>query len=106
MHHSEQKCAHFFFEWGIVEYMAGALQDLTLLMLEIPAMGISTMPADALAPKVARASAGMVLAVWNRWRVLLFQSQFHWLQSIQIHDTFQNVNITFLIFKSIQHVKS
>ena len=32
------------------------------------------MPADALAPKVARASAGMVLAVYNRQHVLLFQS--------------------------------
>ena len=27
------------------------------------ALGMNTMPADALAPKVARASAGMVLAV-------------------------------------------
>ena len=36
---------------------------LTLMMLDIPALGANTMPADALAPKVARASAGMVLAV-------------------------------------------
>ena len=38
---------------------------LTILMLRrnIPAMGGNTMPADALAPKVARASAGMVLAL-------------------------------------------
>ena len=28
----------------------------------IPGFGVSTMPADALSPKVARASAGMVLA--------------------------------------------
>ena len=31
------------------------------------------MPADALAPKVTRASAGMVLAVLDRQHVLLFQ---------------------------------
>ena len=38
---------------------------LTLLMMEtdIQVLGVNTMPADALAPKVARASAGMVLAV-------------------------------------------
>ena len=29
----------------------------------IPALGVDTMPADALAPKVARASADMILAV-------------------------------------------
>ena len=29
----------------------------------IPALGVNTMPADALAPKVTSASAGMVLAV-------------------------------------------
>ena len=31
--------------------------------MNIPALGVNTMPADALAPKVASASAGMVLAV-------------------------------------------
>ena len=38
---------------------------LILLMLEmnILALGVNSMPADALAPKVARVSAGMVLAV-------------------------------------------
>ena len=37
---------------------------LSLLMLEIiQALGINTMPADALAPKVARASASMLLGV-------------------------------------------
>ena len=39
---------------------------LTLLMLEMEHSGfgrVNTMPADALAPKVARASAGMVLSV-------------------------------------------
>ena len=30
--------------------------------LSIPALGVNTIPADAQAPKVARASAGMVLA--------------------------------------------
>ena len=36
--------------------------------------GINTMFADALGPKVASASAGMVLAVQGRQHVLLFQS--------------------------------
>ena len=39
---------------------------LTFLMLDMeyfPALGVNTIPADALAPKVTRASAGMVLAV-------------------------------------------
>ena len=40
----------------------------------IPAFGVNTMPANALAPKVASASAGMVLAGQDRQHVLLFQS--------------------------------
>ena len=38
---------------------------LTVLMLETEysSFGVNTMPADAPAPKVTRASAGMVLAV-------------------------------------------
>ena len=40
----------------------------------IKALGFNTMHADALAPKVASASADMVLAVLDRWHLLLFQS--------------------------------
>ena len=40
----------------------------------IPVSGVNAMSADALAPEVARASAGMVLAVEDRQYVLLFQS--------------------------------
>ena len=41
-----------------------AILALNLLMLEnILDLGSNTMPADAMAPKVTRASAGMVLAV-------------------------------------------
>ena len=36
--------------------------------------GVNAMPADSLAPKVARASAGMVLTVQDRQYVLLLQS--------------------------------
>ena len=36
--------------------------------------GVNTIPADALAPKVIRASAGMVLAVQDRQHILLLQS--------------------------------
>ena len=32
--HSEQKCAHFFFEWCIVGYGAGALWDLWIRSIE------------------------------------------------------------------------
>ena len=62
------------------------------------------MPADA--AKVARASAGMVLPVHNRQHVFLFLSLFHMLVLSQIQDTIQNVNISVIIFKTIQHVKS
>ena len=64
------------------------------------------MPADDLAPYVTRASAGMVLTVQDRALVLLFMSQFHLLDSGQIQDTIQNMNIFVVIFETIQHVKS
>ena len=35
-----------------------------MLEMEIPALGVNTIPANALAPKVVRASTGMVLAVY------------------------------------------
>ena len=63
------------------------------------------MPADALAPKVARASAGMALAVWDRQHVLLFQSESHLLGSSQIQHTVQDMNISCMIFKTTLHVK-
>ena len=44
---------------------------------DIPALGANTMPAEALAPKVARSSAGMVLAVYCTPHVLLLQSWFY-----------------------------
>ena len=49
---------------------------LTFLMLkmEYSGFGVNTMPADAVAPKVARASADIVLTVQDRQYVLLFQS--------------------------------
>ena len=49
-------------------------------------LGVNTMPADALATKVASASAGMVLSVLNGQH-MLFQSSFHLLGSSQIQDT-------------------
>ena len=48
----------------------------------------------------------MVLAVWNGQHVLLSQSSFHLLGSCQIQDTIQNMNISFIISKTIQHVNS
>ena len=64
------------------------------------------MPPNALSPKIASASTGMVLAVLDRKYVLLFHSYFHLLESSQNQDHIQNVNISFIIFKTIQHVKS
>ena len=45
-----------------------------MLETEYSGFGVITTPADALDPKVARASAGMVLAVYDRQHVLLFQN--------------------------------
>ena len=59
------------------------------------------MPADALAPKVARPSAGMVLAVYDKY-VALFQIYLHLIGPFQIQDTIQNVNISFVIFQTIR----
>ena len=47
---------------------------LVMLAIEYSGFGVNTMPADALAPKVARAPAGMVLAVKDEQHLLLFQS--------------------------------
>ena len=44
------------------------------------------MPDDALAPKISRASAGIVLAVQDTQHILLLQSLFHLPGSSQIQD--------------------
>ena len=72
----------------------------------IPAFGVNAMPAYALAPKVPGALADTILVVLGRHYVLLFQSKFHLLVSSQIQDMIQNMNIYFVIFEIIQHVKS
>ena len=77
-----------------------------MLEMDYSGFGVNTMPADALALKVARVSAGMVLAMLDRQHAFLFQSKFHVLGSSQIQDTIENENIFFLMFKTIQHVKS
>ena len=59
------------------------------------------MPADALAPKVTSASAGMLLAMWAKERVMLFQSQFHLLGSSQNQGTIQNVNLSEILLKQL-----
>ena len=68
-------------------------------------LGVNIMPADALAPNIANASADMVLAASDKQQVLLLQSLFHLLGSNQIKDKIQ-MWISFMIFKTIQHVKS
>ena len=74
-----------------------------MLEMQYSGFGVNTMSADALAPKVASASADMVLAVWDRQHVLLFHIQFHLIKSSKIQDTTQNVNISFRIYTKIQH---
>ena len=64
------------------------------------------MPADALAPKVARASAGIVLSVKDRQHVGLLHCKFGLLLLNTIQDMVQNADTSLLIFKTIQHVKS
>ena len=41
---------------------------------EYSGFGVNTMPADALAPQIASASAGMALAVCDGQYVLMFQN--------------------------------
>ena len=81
------------------------LHHITLLFWcwrwNIPALGVNTMTPDALGPKVATASSGMVWVVWDRQYVWMFQTSFHWLGSNQIQNMIQNGNITFIIFKAI-----
>ena len=45
-----------------------------MLEIDYSSFGVNTMPIDVLAPKIARASAGIILAVKDRQHVLLFQS--------------------------------
>ena len=80
--------------------------EIVLINWSILALEVNAMPADAGAPKAARASAGTVLGAYDRQHVLLFQSPFHLLWSNQIQDMVQNVNMSFIIFKTIWHVKS
>ena len=71
------------------------------------ALGTNTMPADALAPTVARASAGMIFTVLRTNNmhccsrvnfIYLGQAKF------KIQDTIQNMNVPFVIFQIIQQV--
>ena len=64
------------------------------------------MPADALAPYVTRASAGMVLTVYDRQHVGLLHCESGLLLLNKIPDMKGNMNTSSMIFKTIQHVKS
>ena len=64
------------------------------------------MPADALAPEVARASIGTVMNVWDWKHVLLLQCKFHQHVSNQIQVLIQDIITYFIIFEKIQHIKS
>ena len=77
---------------------------LTLLMLEMES-GVNTMHDDALAPKVTRASTGIILMIYNRQHVGLFRCESCLLLN-KIQDMIPDVNTSFEIIKTIQHVKS
>ena len=89
------------------------LNMLTPLMLEpepqnTPALGVDTMPADALTPKSL-----VHQQVWYwlcRTHSIYCCSRFKFhllgLSQIQDQDTIQSVNISFIIFKTTPHVKS
>ena len=70
----------------------------------IPALGVNTMPADALAPEVARASTGMVFSASDRQHVGLLHCEFGLLLLNKIQDMMQNVNTSLVAFKTIQQV--
>ena len=67
---------------------------------------VKIMPADALAPKVARASVGMVLSEYDRQHVELLHCEFGLLLLNKLQDMIRNVNISIVNFKTIQHLKS
>ena len=79
-------------------------QSLLMPETEYSGFGVNTMPADALAPKVARISAGMVLLVYEREHLRLLHRIFGLLLLNKIQDMVQNMNISSIIFKTIQHV--
>ena len=69
-----------------------------MLETKYSSFGVNTMPADALAPKVARASAGMVLLVYDRQHVGLRHCEFGLFLLNKIQDMIQNVNTSLTIF--------
>ena len=81
--------------------------SLLSYFVNIPTLGINTMPADSLAPKVASASTGMVLTVLDRQYLGLLHRESGLVLIAKIQDMIRNVNTSFtlIIFKTIQHVK-
>ena len=72
-----------------------------MMEMEYSGFGVNTMPADALAPRVARGSVGMVLAVCDKQHVGLIFCEFGPLLVNKIQDIIRNVNASFIIFKTI-----
>ena len=77
-----------------------------LILRHIRDLGVNTMSADALAATVASASEGIVLAVQARQHALLSPTEFHLCGPSEIDVTIQNVNVSYIIFKTTHHVKS
>ena len=77
------------------------IQLSTLLMLATKwlAFGINTIPADALAPKVSNASAGMLLAMYDSEYVLLFKC---FSTYVRVHPRYKSKwKYSFVIFRMI-----
>ena len=63
------------------------------MLLHIPALMTNTMPADVLAPKVARASTSTVMAVQNIQHILCVPELICSTWDKTNQDTIQNVNV-------------
>ena len=65
------------------------------------------MPADALAPKSPEhQQAHGIPCVRHTCTCIVFPELIHLLGTSQVHNIIHNMNISFIIFKTIQHVNS
>ena len=69
-----------------------------------PIMGSITMPADALTPKITRASGGKILPVWDRQHVFCSRVNFIYLGQAKYKYN-SKCEYIFVIFKIIQMLR-
>ena len=75
-----------------------------MLETEYSGFGVSTIPGDSLAPKVARASAGMGLSVYDRQLVGLLHCEFGLFLLNKIQSMIRNVNTSLIILKQLHEL--